>query len=223
METVPRPTPDELRFEQLATLETPRLRPGVAARALFGAMDLVYGRAGSLGKFRVLEVVARVPYIAWENVAYVAITHTHSTPNFARGIHEEVSAIREQQDNEFFHLLIIEELLQRRGVRQGFWRYRVIPQVMAWLYYHLSWLLYVVRPRLSHELNAHFEDHAEHEYMRYVADHPELDDESWVSEFHDDYGDFATVGDLLRQIGLDERHHKQESLDRIEAARFGPR
>ena len=46
---------------------------------------------------------------------------------------------------------------------------------------------------------------------------------NYVSEFHDDYGDFETVGDLLRQIGLDERHHKQESLDRIEAARFGPR
>ena len=223
METVPRPSPDQLRFEQLATLETPRLRPGIAARALFGTMDLIYGRGGSLGKFRVLEVVARVPYIAWENVAYVAITHTHSAPNFARGIHEEVSAIREQQDNEFFHLLIIEELLQRRGERQGFFRYRAIPQVMAWLYYHLSWLLYVVWPRLSHELDAHFEDHAEHEYMRYVADHPELDNEPWVTEFRDDYGDLATVGDLLRQIGLDERHHKQESLDRIEAARFGPR
>lgn len=223
MESLLTRTPTDLRAAQVETLAAERMRPGLPARALFGAMDLVYGRAGSLAKFRVLEVVARVPYMAWENVAYVAITHTHSSPRFARDIHTEVSSVREQQDNELFHLLILEELLQHRGERQGFWRFRVIPQIMAWVYYHLSWALYVVRPRLSHLLNAHFEDHAEHEYMAYVEANPELDDEPWRTEFREDYGDLATVGDLLRQIGLDERHHKQESLDRIEAARFAPR
>ncbi|MEM7093115.1 MAG: alternative oxidase, partial [Actinomycetota bacterium] len=190
METVTDPA--RLRAEQERTLSSDRMRPGFLARALFGAMDLVYGRHGSLGKFRVLEVVARVPYMAWENVAYVAITHTHSTPLFAREIHGEVSGIREQQDNELFHLLILEELLQRRGERQGWFRFRAIPQVMAWIYYHVSWLLYTLRPRLSYELNAHFEDHAEHEYMAYVEANPELDDEPWISEFRQDYGEFET-------------------------------
>ncbi|MEM7096565.1 MAG: hypothetical protein AAF567_26415, partial [Actinomycetota bacterium] len=76
-------------------------------------------------------------------------------------------------------------------------------------------------PRLSYELNAHFEDHAEHEYMAYVEANPELDDEPWISEFRQDYGEFETVGDLLRAIGLDERHHKEDSLEHIDAARFG--
>lgn len=214
-------TPTMLRTEQERTLSAPRLRPGPLAKALFLAMDAVYGKAGSLAKFRVLEVVARVPYMAWENVAYVAITHTHSDPHFARDIHGEVTDIRHQQDNELFHLLILEELLQKRGERQGFLKFRVIPQIMAWVYYHLSWLLYAGRPRLSYELNAHFEDHAEHEYMQFVVDHPELDDEPWESDFRGDYGDYETVGDLLRAIALDERHHKHDSLDHIEAARFG--
>ena len=40
-------------------------------------------------------------------------------------------------------------------------------------------------------------------------------------EHLDHYGDFDNVADLFRNIGLDERHHKQESLARIEGARFG--
>ena len=39
-------------------------------------MDALYGTPRTLEKFRVLELVARVPYQAWENVAYVAVTHT---------------------------------------------------------------------------------------------------------------------------------------------------
>lgn len=212
---------DDLRREQERTLASDRMRAGIPARALFATMDRLYGRAASLPKFRVLEVVARVPYFAWEHVGYVAITHTHQRPGLARDIHDEVTAVRAQQDNEFFHLLILEELLQRRRTRLGRLRHRVLPQVIAATYYYVSWLLYVVRPRWSHELNAQFEDHAEHEYMRYVADHPELDDEPWVSEFREDYGPHATVGDVLRRIALDERHHKDESLARLETARFG--
>lgn len=214
-------TPSQLRAEQEVTLATPRLSPGLGAVVLFRTMDLLYGSRASLEKFRVLEVVARVPYIAWEQVSYVAITHTHSTPGFAREIHSEVTAHRAQQDNELYHLLILEELLQRAGVRQSFWRFRVVPQILAWVYYHLSWLLYVLRPKLSHELNAHFEDHAEHEYMAFVAANPELETQAWVSDFSDDYGTFDSVADLLRQIGLDERHHKEESLQKIRSARFG--
>ena len=214
------PDPVALRNEQAVTLASTRLPAGLAARLLFIVMDLLYGQPGSLAKFRVLEVVARVPYIAWESVAYVAITHTHERPQVAREIHDEVRATRAQQDNELFHLLIIEELLQRRGERRGLVRGRIVPQLLAWSYYHLSWLLYVVKPKLSYRLNAAFEDHAEHEYMSYVAEHPELDNEPWESEFRVDYGDFATVGDVLRQIALDERAHKEESLARIAAARF---
>jgi len=211
----------DLVAEQHRTLATPRMPAGIGARALFGAMDLVYGRAGSLAKFRVLEVIARVPYIAWEQVSYVAITHTHSTPAFARDIHQEVQRCRQQQDNELYHLLILEELLQGKGERQGFWRYRLIPQVLAWFYYHLSWLLFVVNPEWSHALNAQFEDHAEHEYMEFVDRHEQVEAEPWVSDFKRDYGNYETVADLLRQIALDERHHKEESLARIGNARFG--
>ncbi len=213
--------PALLRREQERTLASARMRYGFAAQLLFRLMDLLYGRAPSLPKFHVLEVVARVPYQAWEQVSYVAITHTHAEPGFARSIHDRVAEARAQQDNELWHLLILEELLDRRGQRLGLVRFRIVPQVLAWAYYHLSWLLYVIRPRWSYLLNAQFEDHAEHEYMAFVADHPELDDEVWESTFEPDFGRYRTVGDLLRRIALDERHHKEQSLERVDRARFG--
>ena len=75
---------DRLVAEQQVTLDTPRRRPGLSAKLLFLIMDVVYGEARTLEKFRVLELVARVPYQAWENVAYVAVTHTAHQPGFAR-------------------------------------------------------------------------------------------------------------------------------------------
>ena len=60
----------------------------------------------TLAKFRVLEVVARVPYQAWEHAAYMAITHMSGQPDFARRIFERVAESREQQDNEQWHLAL---------------------------------------------------------------------------------------------------------------------
>ena len=213
--------PEDLHRRAEDERTRPHRSPGIAARLLFMALDAVYGRESSLEKFRVLEVVARVPYQAWEQVAFVAVTHTHGDPEFARGIHERATEARAQQDNEMMHLLMIEELLARQGVRHSVVRGIVLPQVLAFVYYQLSWLLYVVRPRWSYSLNADFEDHATHTYLDFVHDHPEVDDEPWTSTFAEDYGHSDTVGQLFRRIALDEAEHRAESERRIHAARFG--
>jgi ubiquinol oxidase len=210
----------DLREEQARTLRTPRRRYGLAARALFRAMDVFYGRTRSLSKFKVLEVIARVPYQAWENVAYVAVTHRYSRPSLARRIFDRVHESREQQDNEQWHLLILEELVDEQGRREPFVRYRLLPQVIAFAYYQLSWLFYVIRPAWSYRLNADFEDHAEHEYALFVDENPWLDDRPYHGLFADDYGHFDTLADLFRSIGRDERIHKEESLMRMGEARF---
>jgi ubiquinol oxidase len=216
----PKLTPAQLRHEQARTLATPRRRYGPAARCLFTLLDVIYGRRRSLSKFKVLEVVARVPYQAWEHVAYVAVTHRYSRPSFARRIFDRVHESRQQQDNEQWHLLILEELVDRSGRRESFIRYRVLPQAIAFAYYQLSWLLYAVKPKWSYGLNADFEDHAEHEYALFVQEHPELEDEPYDGLFADEYGHFASLADLFRQIGHDERMHKEESLVRMGEPRF---
>jgi hypothetical protein len=80
------------------------------------------------------------------------------------------------------------------------------------LYYQLSLVLYLLKPSWSQRLNADFEDHAEHEYAEFVAEHPEFEKMPFESAFVEEYGRFDSVADLFRQISYDERRHKEESL-----------
>lgn len=127
---------------------------------------------------------------------------------------------RDQQDNEQWRLLILEELVDAPGLREPFLRYRLLPQLLALVYYQLSWLLYALRPSSSYQLNADFEDHAEHEYTLFVAEHPELEHKAYHGLFADAYGHFDSLAGLFRQIGHDERVHKDGSLARMREPRF---
>jgi ubiquinol oxidase len=209
-----------LRREQERTLSTARLRYGLLARLLFVGMDAIYGRRRTLSKFKVLELIARVPYQAWEQVAYVAMTHTSRAPDFARRIFDRVRESRQQQDNEQWHLLILEDLIARRGVREGFIKFWLLPQLIAFVYYQIVWVLYVLRPAWAYTLNAEFEDHAEHEYMEYVREHPELEREPFESLVSQEYGEFESLADVFRHIAYDERIHKEESLAWLAKPRF---
>ena len=208
-----------LADEQRVSLNTPRRNASFSARLLFTVMDVVYGKARTLEKFRVLELVARVPYQAWENVAYVAVTHTASEPGFARRIFDRVRTSRWEQDNEQWHLLILEELLS--GESQGSWlKSRLFPQILAFGYYQLSWIMYAINPKWSYRLNADFEDHAEHEYAHLVEEHPEWEHRPFESSFTADFGHYGSLADLFRQIGYDERLHKLQSEAAMDAPRF---
>jgi len=155
---------------------------------------------------------ARIPYQTWERVAQRAIVRTEGRSHLALRIMGRVVEARAQQDNEQFHLLIIDELLTRRSAAPGRFRYRIVPRLLAGPWHAFSWLLHLIHPAWSYRLNASFEDHAEHEYMHFVALDPELDHQPVVCDAADGYGRFDTLGDLLRQIGHDERVHKLEGL-----------
>ena len=220
LEGPPRLEHDRLLAAQSETLASPRRRYGLAARALFALMDLVYGRTRTLSKFKVLELIARVPYQSWEQVAYIAVTHVHARVKLVHRIQERVNTARSQQDNEQWHLIVLEELIADSEVGEDVIRFGIIPQIVAFAYYQLSWALYVVRPAWSYRLNADFEDHAEHEYMNYVVEHPELEERAFEPVIATGYGSFASQADLYRQIAHDERVHKEESLAAMAEARF---
>jgi ubiquinol oxidase len=93
-----------LLHEQHKTFNSPRRPYGIFAKAIFGMPDLFYGRPRTIQKFKVLELIARMPYQAWEHVGYISMTHMHAKPKFARRIFEFVKESREQQDNEQWHL-----------------------------------------------------------------------------------------------------------------------
>ena len=210
----------DLKTEQEKILRTARRKYGFLAKILFFTMDLFYGKKRTISKFKVLEVIARVPYQAWENIAYIAMTHTYAWPRFCRRIFEFIKESRHQQDNEQWHLLILEELIQKKKIKENFFLFRLLPQAIAVFYYHVSWLLYIIKPSWSYALNADFEDHAEHEYMELVVENPYFESEPFKSEFEADYGSFRSLADLFRNISLDEQEHKNESIERMKKARF---
>jgi len=209
---------EALVANQQAELAAERRDYTLSSRVLFRVMDVVYGRERTLEKFRVLEVVARVPYQAWESVAYVAMTHTSKKPDFARRVYDRARSARVEQDNEQWHLLILEELT--RHERRRWLKGRIIPQLLAITYYQLSWILFVVRPKLSYQLNADFEDHAAHEYALLVQEHPEWETTPFDSQFQGDFGAYDSLADMFRQIGHDEAMHRTESEIMMTQPRF---
>ena len=88
--TPPRLSHQQLIAAQAETLDAPRRRYGPAARFLFVTLDAIYGKKRTLSKSKVLELIARVPYQAWEQAAYIAITHVHERTGMARRIHDRV-------------------------------------------------------------------------------------------------------------------------------------
>ena len=140
-------------------------------------------------------------------------------PRFARRVFQRVRASRFEQDNEQWHLLIMEERTAP-GPRRPWIRTRVVPQLLAFAYYQLSWFMFAARPVWSYRLNADFEDHAEHEYAALVDEHAEWEGTPYAGEFKDDFGTYDSLADLFRQIGYDERLHRIESEFNMRAPRF---
>jgi len=213
--------PDELRALQQRYLSMEPYRYGLPARLLFWTADKAFPQGRSFEFFAFVELVARVPYMAWEHVGHIAQTQNHQKHEFGRRVQDRIVLARDEQDNEFWHLLIMEELLEASGYKRRRFLDRIFPQILSFIYYQLSWLLYVIRPKWSYRLNSDFEDHAMRQYALFVDEHPEFDETPWVSQYQCDYGYHATLGDMLRQIAVDEEQHKNHSDEYIRlGARF---
>ena len=83
-------------------------------------------------------------------------------------------------------------------------------------YFWLTTVMYRIRPEWSFAMNARFESHAEHQYMLLAQVHPEWEDEPLDSAYFEHYPKQASLADLFRRIGLDERDHMHASMEEYE-------
>jgi ubiquinol oxidase len=183
---------------------------------LFRSMDLFYGEATTLSKLKVLELIARVPYQSWEHNIFVWLTHRYGQTEYVERALEEMQMARAAQDNEQWHLFILADLINELKIKENFLLHIALPQVIAFTYFYIVSILHFIRPEWSYKLNADFEHHAEHTYIRFVADNPQLLDQPVQSGFQQYYGEYPNVAELLMQFAKDEHKHKQESLHLIE-------
>ncbi len=163
----------DLRREQQATADRPRYPYSAAARVFFGAMDRLAGPETTLAKARMVEALASIPYRAWERRQLARMSLAYDDPGLYREGRELVGWAREAQDNEYWHLLVVNEKLRQEGTEDPRYMTRPIPFFMLPGYTLLMWAMARLGSRRSYLLNAELEDHSEHYYAELVAVHPD--------------------------------------------------
>jgi len=202
----------DLKREQKASLERPRLRYSVSARLFFTMMDLITGKKTTMAKAKLIEMLASIPYRAWENRQYVRMTRRFRDPDLIRQARRITAWGRDAQDNELWHLLVIEEKMKEDGIKDPWFLAPAITTFIVGSYKMFARLLAFFNIRRAFLFNAEFEDHAEHVYARFVQDHPEWEEQPVHTERANEVEDLTTWADVFRRIGLDERDHMNNSF-----------
>ena len=202
----------DLKKEQQATLARPRYRYSPAAKLFFFTMDAITGRKTTLAKAKLIETLASIPYRSWEMRQYSRMTGNYRNTASLRRSCDIMKWGREAQDNEYWHLLVINEKMKEDGVKDPWYLFPLIPWIMVTGYVVMTRIMAVFNIRRAFLFNAEFEDHAEHVYAAFVEDHPEWEAQSVENSLVAGYGDQKTWADVFRRIGLDERDHMNNSF-----------
>ncbi|MEI6613504.1 MAG: alternative oxidase [Chrysiogenales bacterium] len=175
-------------------------------------MDWITGKKTTLAKAKLIEMLASIPYRAWEFRQYGRMTRGYRNSALiekARGI---IAWSRAAQDNEYRHLLVIHEKMKEDGVKDPWYLFRPVTFLMVGFYRVFTRVLALNSMRRAFLFNAEFEDHAEHVYARFVQEHPEWEQQPLANEQVKAYADLPTWADVFRRVGLDERGHMNHSF-----------
>jgi hypothetical protein len=194
--------------------------PKLLGWLLVAAGDFVYGEEPSYGKFRAVEVVARIPYESWEAASYTLLTMFYT--NEARAIEflKTVQFARIAHDNETMHVIVLSQLAKKYD-EVGFFRYTFLPLLFALFYYWAAYFLYLFSPRSAYELNYLFEDHAYAQYHRFLElNEVILRETPVVSAFLEFYGrSVSNEYELFLSIRNDELTHRNQSIQRAQSCK----
>lgn len=209
--------------EELATYKAiydnyqPSTLPTLLGKSLVWCGNVVYGVEPSYLKFRAVEVIARVPYHSWASSAYTLLTLFYSDERKAMQLSLVAKYARLAQDNETMHVVVISQLAEAEE-HPGIIRHTLIPMLFAFGYFWASYLLHLVKPRYSYELNYLFESHAYAQYTRFLEmREEELRAKPIQSEFLSWYGRHPTNQyEFFRSVRNDEIIHRNTSIEEIE-------
>ena len=202
----------DLRKEQKASKDRPRYKYSLAAKLFFWSMDLITGREMTLAKAKLIEMLASIPYRSWEIRQYARMTRRYRDQESVQEARRIITWGREAQDNEYWHLLVINEKMKEDEIKDPWYLFPPIPHLLVGLYALFARLMALTNIRRAFLFNAEFEDHAEHVYAQFVEEHPEWEEQPVNNEQVKEYGDLPTWADVFRRIGLDERDHMNTSF-----------
>jgi hypothetical protein len=202
----------DLKKEQQATLERPGYEYSFPARLFFKSFDLLTGSRTTLAKAKLLEILAAIPYRAWEIRQYPELTRSYGDgERLCRGL-RLLAWARSAQDNEYQHLLLLHEKTSEAGLKPPWFLFPAVAGLMVFTYRLFSWALAKFSIRRAIFFNAEFEDHAERVYAEFVREHPEWEEMPVRGPLANAYGRFGNWADLFRRVSLDERDHRNFSF-----------
>lgn len=191
--------------------------PRVLGGLLVHLGNIVYGHAPSYLKFRAVEVIARVPYHSWDSAVFTLLTFFYRNADKALALGETSRFARLAQDNETMHVVAISEIAMREA-KANVIIHTIIPMIFAFFYFWASYILYLVKPRYSLELNYLFESHAFEQYSRFLEEREhELKHKKVESAYLIWYGRNVTNQyELFSLIRNDEIIHRNRSIRELE-------
>jgi ubiquinol oxidase len=186
--------------------------PKVLGKTLVFLGNFFYGKEPSYGKFKAVEVIARIPYQSWEVAGYMLLTFCYADEKRAIELSKMSHFSRVSQDNETMHVVVISQLAKKYG-EDGFFLHTLVPLFFAFFYFAASFVLYLVSPRSAFELNYLFEDHAYKQYGRFLELYEkELMRKPVMSDFLEFYGRHVkNEYELFVSIRNDEIIHRNMS------------
>lgn len=193
---------------------------GLIPRVLGGLLiwfgNTVYGKKPTYGKFKAIEIIARIPYQSWEVATYTILTASHSNERRAIDLTKMSAFSRMAQDNETMHVVVISHLAKKHG-GIGFFRHLLIPLIFAFFYFWTIYLLYMVSRKASLELNYLFESHAYAQYQKLLEQEEYLlKSTPCMSEFLNFYGrEVRTEYEFFELVRNDELIHRNRSIREI--------
>ncbi len=212
----------KLRAEYAAPYD--RYRAGFIPCALAATLiflgDLMYGKKPSYGKFKAIEVIARIPYQSWEAAAYTLVSLFHGDEARAVELSKTAAFSRSAQDNETMHVVVISHLAKKAN-KTAFMRHLLLPALFAFVYFWILYALYFASRRASFELNYLFETHAYQQYSAFLEQNEAmLRSKPVVSDFLQFYGrEVRSEYEFFESVRNDELIHRNRSIHEIRGRR----
>ena len=188
--------------------------PGILGWFVVTAGNLVFGHEPSYLKFRAVEVIARVPYHSWHSAMFTLQTLYYSNESRAMSLSQTAQFARLAAENETMHVIVISKLAKQGGYYGNAIVHTAIPMLFAFFYFWASYILYMIRPQYSYQLNYLFEDHAYQSYGRFLELHGEdLKKKPIDSEFLRWYGRHpGSQYEFFVSVRNDELIHRNKSM-----------
>ena len=187
--------------------------------------NLIYEKNPSLLKFRAVEIIARVPYYSWVSASFTLMTLFFCNEEKALKYSNVSRFSTFAQENETMHVVVISHLVNQ-AFKNGelkvnfiskIFLHNFIPMFFAFFYFWWSYVLYLINPRWSYELNFMFENHAFEQYDLFLKQNAEsLKHKKVASKFLDWYGrNPRTQYDFFLSVRNDEIIHRNSSITEI--------